>query len=544
MNRWSISLILSGLLIWISPAPARQHSHTKKEIGDVHFAISSTRPETQEAFNNAMALLYSFAYADAFRAFNEITLTDHQCAMAYWGMAQSFFHPVWEEVPTAENVKIAQEAIRMARRVGIKTEREKDYIDAIEIMYSNIGKTEYPQRVLEYQKAMEKMYEKYAGDQEAAILYALILDATAPKTDKSYAQQRKAGQILLKIFDEQPNHPGVVHYIIHAYDYPPLAGLALNAPRKYAKIAPAVPHALHMPSHIFVRLGLWEDNIATNIASASTALELAHKTNPTYSSFDALHAWDYMMYGFLQVGKDKEARRLLDTVQAIRTIDRANFAAAYALSAIPARYALERHDWKSAAALTSQPVEFPWGRFPFFEALTWYAKGMGAANIGDTGSARAAIEKLQSLYEASLKAKEPYWANQVDILRNSVQAWVLHAEGKNDEALKTMRAVADHEDATGKHAVTPGSLIPQRELLGDLLIELNQPKDALVEFESSFITTPNRFNGIAGAALAAERSGDRGKARKYYMALVDLTRSTDVTRREVDQARTFLSKNQ
>jgi hypothetical protein len=544
MKRWSILLIVTALVTWVSFAPARQHSHTKEEIGVVHFTISTNRPETQDAFNNAMALLYSFAYADAFRAFNEITLTDHQCAMAYWGIAQSMFHPVWEEVPTAENVTIAQDAIRMAKRVGIKTEREKDYIEAIQIMFSNTGNTEYPDRVLEYQKAMEKMYQKYPDDQEAAILYALTLDATAPKTDKSYAQQRKAGQILLKIFDEQPNHPGVVHYIIHAYDYPPLAGLALNAARKYANIAPAVPHALHMPSHIFVRLGLWEDNIATNIASARTALELAHKTNPTYSSFDALHAWDYMMYGFLQLGKDMEARGVLDTVKAIHKIDRANFAAAYALSAIPARYALERHDWKSAAALTSQPIEFPWERFPFFTALTWYAKGMGAAKTGDTVAARAAIEKLQSLCEASLKAKEPYWASQVDILRGSVHAWTLHAEGKNDDALKAMRSVADHEDATGKHAVTPGSLIPQRELLGDLLLELDRPNEALVEFESSFITTPNRFNGIAGAALAAERSGDRGKARKYYSALLDLTRSGGSSRPQVEQARTFLARNQ
>ncbi len=543
MKRWIVSFMIPSVVLWCSFAAAQTHKHTKEEIGEVNFPITTTRPETQEAFNNAVALLYSFAYADALRAFEEITFTEPSCAMAYWGIAQSLFHPVWEEIPTPEYVKAAQNAIRSANNVGIKTEREKDYINAIGIIYLDVEKSDYRARVLEYEKAMETMYRKYPDDREAAILYALTLDATALKTDKSYEKEKKAGQILLKIFAEQPNHPGVVHYIIHAYDYPPLAALALDAARKYAKIAPAVPHALHMPSHIFVRLGLWEDDIESNIASAKAAEEHARKIDKANNSFDALHAWDYMMYGYLQIAQDKEAERLLDTVKGVHKIDRANFAAAYALSAIPARFALERRNWKSATSLTVQPEDFPWDRFPFFVAMTYFAKGMGAARIGDVDAAHAAIEKLKSLQKATLVVKEAYWANQVDILAKSLLAWTMHAEGKNDEALKTMRMAADLENATDKSPVTPGALIPQRELLGDLLLELNQPKEALVEFETSLALAPNRFNGIAGAARAAGLSGDRDKARKYSASLVELCRKADTVRPQVEEAKIYLSKN-
>ncbi|MGH2567348.1 MAG: hypothetical protein ACRDGA_03345, partial [Bacteroidota bacterium] len=315
--------MIATLLCCVSFTAAQEkHGHGKEEVGEVHFPISTDRPETQEAFNHAAALLYSFAYNDAHKAFYDITLRDPNCAMAYWGIAMSYFHPIWEEVPTAENVKAAQAAIKNARHVGIKTEREKDYIAAIEIIFTDVEKTDYRARVLEHEQAMEKMFLKYPEDREAAVLYALILDATAPKTDKTYAKQKKAGEILVKIFAEQPNHPGVAHYIIHAYDYPPLATLGVNAARKYARIAPAVPHALHMPSHIFVRLGLWEDNIQTNLASAKAGLENARKLDPENSSFDALHAWDYAVYGYLQLAQDNEARRLLETVSKIVKTDR------------------------------------------------------------------------------------------------------------------------------------------------------------------------------------------------------------------------------
>jgi hypothetical protein len=537
------SILIPGLMAWISLAGAQNHMHTKEEIGEVQFPVSTTRPGTQEAFNNAVALLYSFAYSDALRAFEEITYTDPRCAMAYWGVAQSLFHPVWEEVPTPEYVKAAQNALSSAKNVGVKTEREQDYISAIEIIYTDVNKTDYRARVLQYEKAMEKLYQKYPDDPEAAILYALTLDATASKSDKTYEKQKKAGEILLKLFAEQPNNPGIVHYIIHAYDYPPLAPLALDAARKYARIAPAVPHALHMPSHIFVRLGLWDDDIKTNIASANAAQELARKNDGNHSSFDALHAWDYMMYGYLQIAQDKEAARLLDTVRTVHKVDRANFAAAYALAAIPARYALERRDWKSAESLTVQPEDFPWDRFSYFIALTYFAKGMGAARNGDLDTAHEAIEKLQALYKATVATKDAYWSNQVEILVKSVSAWTLHAEGKDDEALKTMRESAEAESATDKSPVTPGALIPQRELLGDLLMELKQPKAALVEFETSLASTPNRFNGIAGAAQAAELSGDHGKAKKYYASLVELCRKADTNRPQVDEARAYLARN-
>lgn len=537
-----IAIIMT--VLWTSIANAQGHGKMNEEVGEVRFPISSARLETQEEFNRATALLYSFAYGNALKVFSDITLSDPQCAMAYWGIAMSHFHPIWEEVPTPAQVKASLAAIKNAKYVGIKTEREKDYIAAIEIIYTDVDKTEYRSRVLEFEKAMERMCAKYPEDREARVILALTLDATAPKNDKTYAKQKKAGEILLKVFAEQPNHPGVAHYIIHAYDYPPLAKLGLNAARKYARIAPSVAHALHMPSHIFVRLGLWDDNIETNIASANAGLENAQKDNPNASSFDALHAWDYMTYGYLQQAQDKEAQALVEKLRNVHQMDRPNFAAAYALAAIPARFTVERHDWKAAASLKVSPDDFPWDRFPWAQSLTYYARAIGSARSGNVASARSNIEKLQLLQKAAEQANEPYWANQVEILRKSAEAWTLHTEGKKEEALKLMRSTADQEDATDKHPVTPGSIIPQRELLGEMLLEMNNPKQALNEFEASLVPTPNRFNGIAGAARAAELSGDNAKAKKYYAALVELTKKADTKRAQLEEAKKFLAKNE
>ncbi|MBI4427834.1 MAG: hypothetical protein HY562_01820 [Ignavibacteriales bacterium] len=528
-------------VLWTSIATAQGHGKMKEEVGEVHFTISSDRPETQEQFNRAVALLYSFAYGNALKAFYDITLLEPKCAMAYWGIAMSHFHPVWEEVPNPAQVKASLEAIKNAKHVGIKSEREKDYIAAIEIIYTDVEKTEYRSRVLNFEQAMENMYLKYPDDREVAVIYGLTLDATALKSDKTYAKQKKAGEILLKVFEEQPNHPGVVHYIIHAYDYPPLAKLGLNAARKYARIAPSVAHALHMPSHIFVRLGLWEDNIQTNIASADAGLANARKDNPEASSFDALHAWDYIMYGYLQQAQDKEAQALVEKLRSVRQLDRANFAAAYALAAIPARFSIERKDWKSATSLMTSHSDFPWEKFPWTKSLTHFARAMGFARIGDIANARLSIDELQGLQKASAAANEPYWANQVEILKKSAEAWTLLAEGKTDEALRMMHAAADQEDASDKHPVTPGSIVPQRELLAEMLLELNDPKQALSEFEAALIPTPNRFNGIAGAARAAALSGDKVKARKYYASLVALTKKSDTERAQLEEAKKYLA---
>jgi tetratricopeptide (TPR) repeat protein len=532
-----ITALLSGGTVAFTQ---EKHGHTGgEEVGEVHFTISTDRPQTQEDFNRAAALLYSFAYGDALRAFHDLTLRDPSCAMAYWGVAMSYFHPVWEEVPAPNDVKTSLEAIKSAKHVGIRTEREKDYIAAIEQFYSDADNVDYKTRVLNFEKAMEQMTQRYPDDMEAAIFYALALDATALKTDKTYTKQKKAGDILLKIFAQQPNHPGVAHYIIHAYDYPPLAALGLNAARKYSRIAPSVPHALHMPSHIFVRLGLWEDDVQTNIASAKAAQEQARKLDPNISSFDALHAWDYMMYGYLQLAQDKKARRLLETVSGVEKTNRANFAAAYALAAIPARYALERHDWAMAVSLSPHP-NFPWDKTPWFEAIIPFARAIGAARTGDAPRAQLDVGKLSTFYKASVAANDSYWANQVDILYKSATAWTLHAQGKNDEALKMMQGTADQEDASDKHPVTPGAPIPQRELLGELLLELNQPKQALTEFETSLASAPNRFNGLAGAARAADLSGDRVKATSYYRKLVELTKTADSDRPALQLAKEFL----
>ncbi len=535
-----------AMLAWFSSLDSQvKHGHSKgelEEVGEVHFSISSDRPETQEEFNRATAMLYSFAYPQARKAFYDLTMRDPKCAMAYWGIAMSYFHPIWQEVPTPEDVKTSLKAIRNAKYVGIKTNREKDYIASIEAFYMESDSIDYPTRVLNYEKAMEQMVLRYPDDDEAKVLYALVLDATALKTDKTYAKQKKAGELLLKVFAKQPNHPGIVHYIIHAYDYPPLAELGLNAARKYAKIAPSVPHALHMPSHIFVRLGLWEDNIATNIASANAGLELARTADPANSSFDALHAWDYMTYGYLQLAQDKKAKEVVEMAGGVLKIDRSNFAAAYALAAIPARYALERKDWSAVASLSLHPENFPWDRFPMFASLTYFAKALGAARGGNVAAAHVNIEKLRSLHQRTLEAKDNYWANQVEILVQSATAWALLAEGKNDEAVKMMRSAADMEDASDKNPVTPGSLVPQRELLGDLLLESKNPQLALAEFEASLAIAKNRYNSIAGAAKAAEQSGNREKAKSYYLKLVELCAKSDTQRPDVEKAKAFLAE--
>ena len=385
---------------------------------------------------------------------------------------------------------------------------------------------------------------RYPEDHEAAVFYALALDATALPTDKTYANQKKAGAILEKVFTAQPNHPGVAHYIIHSYDYPPLADRALVAARSYAKIAPAAPHALHMPSHIFIRLGLWQEAIDSNRASAAAAKEYGLKAFPGRTWNNELHALDYLVYAYLQGAQEQEAKGILDELKVIQKAEPEEGGSAYAFTAIPARCALERHAWTEAASLTLHPATFPWDRYRWAEANVYFARALGAARSGNTANAQKEVEKLQSLHDTLTEAKQSYWAEQVEIQRRAVAAWLAYAEGKNEGALQLMRSAADLEDATEKHPVTPGPIVPARELLGELLLELKQPTQALREFEASLSASPNRFNGLSGAARAAQRAGDTEKARSYYAKLVSLSDHGDSTRVELTDARTFLAHRQ
>ncbi len=373
--------------------------------------------------------------------------------------------------------------------------------------------------------------------------YALSLLATASPGDASFANQKRAAEILNRISRDQPDHPGVAHYVIHAFDYPRLASEALPAARAYAKIAPASPHALHMPTHIFTRLGLWQESITANLASARAARELVASTQPGATSFDGLHALDYLVYAYLQIDDQEKALAAADEAAAARRFDEPNFAAGYAIAAIPARLALERHDWNAAAELEVPALDLPWQQFPYALAITHFAQAVGAARLGQPARARTALESLRSIQRqlTTTPVPGPYdWAGQVESMRLTASVWVSRAEGRNDEALTQAGAAAELEEKVGKHPVTPGPVLPARELLGDLLLELDRPGEALKAFESSLMESPNRFNSLAGAALAAVRLGQRDKAADYYRTLLKQV-DKESKRPEVREARAFLT---
>jgi hypothetical protein len=499
-----------------------------EQLGQVHFPVSCGA-ETQSKFDRAVALLHSFWYSEGVKAFTAVTEADPNCAMGYWGIAMSHWYPLWQP-PSEAMLKKGWEAVERAKALGAKTDRERQYIAAIESFYKDAPQISHRTRALAYEKAMERLSAQYPEDREAAIFYALALNATILATDKTYANQLKAAEILERVFAEQPAHPGVAHYLIHSYDYPALASRGLEAARRYAAIAPSSPHALHMPSHIFTRLGLWQESVASNRDSAASSKE-------HHAVFEQLHALDYQAYGYLQGAQDREARQVVDECQALAKEDLEHFAAAYAYAAIPARYALERRQWSEAAALEPRP-----SRVKYTEAITYFARALGAARSGDAVRARPNVEKLQELHKALVETKQDYWAGQVEIQQRAAAAWLARAEGKPEDAVRLMREAAALEDATEKHPVTPGPIFPARELLGDLLLELEQPAPALQEFEASIPKEPNRFNGLYGAARAAELAGEAEKARTYYGQLVALSAGGDTDRLALQQAKAFLAK--
>jgi tetratricopeptide (TPR) repeat protein len=514
-----------------------QHQHPAGELGKfgkVNFPISCDA-SVQAEFNRAVAILHSFGYEMAAAAFAGVAEKDPACGMAYWGLAMTYYHPIWE-APNPAALKLGWAAVEKAKSAGAKTQRERDYIAAIEVFYKDSDKLDHRTRALAYEKAMERLQMRYLDDQEAAIFYALAVRGNAPPGDMTYANQKRAGAILEKVFAEQPEHTGLAHYIIHCYDYPALADLALDAARRYAKIAPDSPHALHMPSHIFTRVGYWQESIESNRASAVAAQKES-------APGDQLHAMDYMVYAYLQGAQDVEAREVFDAVPQVRQNDPVYFAALYAVASMPARYAVERHRWAEASALTVPPDLFPGGRLTWTEANIHFARALGASRLGRTDSAQESLQRLTSLRDTLVQANEKYWAEQLDIQRETVIAWMTWAEGKQEEALRKMRAAADHENSTDKHAVTPGVILPARELLGDMLLESKQPTAALVAFESTLRTAPNRFNALSGAARAAQLSGNSEKAKIYYTRLLAICEHADGDRPELRDARTYLAKS-
>jgi hypothetical protein len=512
-----------------------------EHLGEVNFPVSCSAA-AQKNFNRAMALFHSFGFEPAKESFAKVLELDPQCGMAHWGIAIMSMGNPFAWPPNANALKAGAAAMVEAQRIGAKSERERDYIAALATYFKDWETRDHRTRAVAFEKAMEGLVAKYPTDNEAQVLYALALNVTALPTDKTFANQLKAGAILEPLFKKYPNHPGVAHYLIHTYDYAELAERGLPAARAYAKIAPAAPHALHMPSHIFSRVGLWRDMAKSNRASYLAAKSELKETTLGIGAYDALHAMDYMVFAHLQQAQDRAAKQSLDEVAAIRKVNVENSVAAYAFASIPARFALERGDWKQAAALKLSPGDMAWSKFPQAEAILVFARGLGATRIGDVAAARRDAERLQALKGAMAAAKMDYWAGQADFQIKTVSAWIAFAEKRPEEALQLMRAAADAEDASDKHPITPGNVAPSRELLGEMLMANNSPAQAFVEFERSLKRDPNRFRGIYGAARAAETSGNRKAARDYYAKLQALAVSRDTERPELAQAKAFLKR--
>jgi len=524
---------ITAVLVMLASAPAlaQQHEHAgapAERLGKVHFETSCA-PAVQPAFDRAVALLHSFWYAAAADAFAGVAKQNPSCAIAHWGVAMATWGNPLGGTRTPPTFQRGLAAIAAARAANPKTPRERAYIDAVERLYKDHDKLDHSTRAVAYEEAMAQLVAAHPSDTEAAIFYAIALDAAAPPTDKKYTKQLKAAQILEKAFTAQPDHPGISHYLIHSYDVPALADKGLAAARRYASIAPDAPHALHMPSHIFTRVGAWDDSIATNIASAAAA----RKAN---SPPEELHAMDYQTYAYLQLARDADAQRVRGEADAIVTrvevTSGYGLAGFFAAAAIPARVALERGQWREAASLT--PLA---GTFPATEAITWFARAVGAARSGNAQEAVASTARLAPLRDKLLATKEAYWAGQVDIMRKGAEAWTLHAQGKSAEAVARLREAADDEDATEKSPVSPGPLAPAREMYAELLLEAGQAKEALTQFETAMSKEPGRFRSLAGAMRAAEQTGDTAKARKYAIQLLDLAKNASPGRAELEQAR-------
>jgi hypothetical protein len=501
---------------------AQPASAASKQLGTVQFE-TSCKPAAQKLFNQGMLYQHSFWYRASQRTFEDALKADPDCAIAHWGIALSLLYNPHSPPPPA-NLPLGLEAVQKGKALNAKTERERDYIDAIAAMYVDHDKLPHGARVQKYLKATEQVAQKYPKDDEAQIAYAITLNVAASPTDKTYANQLKGAALLEPIFKRKPQHPGVAHYLIHLYDYPAIAEKGLEAAKRYSKIAAAAPHAQHMPSHIFTRVGYWKESIKSNAESARVA-------KLDGEQHDQAHGMDYLVYAHLQLAQDKKALAVIEELGKIEfKVDR--FAGPYAVAASPARYVFERGDWKAAAELQPKTT-----KYLYADAVTHFARAVGAARSGKPDAAKGDIAKLAELSGKLRDAKDAYWSEIVDIQRQSAAAWVLYAEGKHDEALKAMSAAADAEDKTEKHPVTPGPLAPARELYGAMLLDRGMAKEALVAYEAVLKKEPNRLAATVGAASAAGKAGDAAKAKQHIAKVVALTKEADTQRPEVTELR-------
>ena len=535
--------LVATILLVVIAARVMTQEHQRgsdKRLGQVHFATSCNE-RAQSDFNRAVALLHSFQFSDALEGFDAVLREDPTCAIAYWGIALcDWGNPFAPGQKDKDQLQLGRQSVERGKELGAKTDRERAYLAAVGKLYSDSESTPQQVRLHAYRDAMGDVAAEYPEDHEARIFYALALAVAADPRDKTYGEYLKAGAILEKLLAEEPTHPGLAHYIIHAYDVQPLAGRALGAAQRYAEIAPDAPHALHMPSHTFTRLGYWQESIDSNVAAAAAARRQGQTA-------EELHASDYETYAYLQTAQDKAAARIVAALpeMASRFDPRALLIGAgppaagyFALAAIPARYALERHDWHQAETLA--PSETP---FPYTAAMTWFARGLGAARLGHAAAANEAATALWQIHARLSKANERYWAQQVEIQATAVSAWSALAAGKNEEAFRQMELAADLEDGTEKSVVTPGPLSPTRELLGDMLLEMNKPAEALAQFEATLKREPRRLSSLYGAAHAAQLSGRRDLSQKYFGELLTVCEHSDKPERhEIQEAREALAK--
>jgi hypothetical protein len=536
----AIVAVLMTLAASRTLAQGHQHANSEK-LGTVHFATSCNEA-AQKEFNRAVALLHSFQFSRAIEGFNAVLGEDATCGIVYWGIALSdWSNPFATGMKDKGQLQAGWESVERGKTVGAKTERERAYVAAVGKLYSDFESAPQRARLLAYRDAMRDVASKYPEDHEAQIFYALAIAASEDPADKAYAGRLQAGAILEKLFEQEPAHPGLAHYIIHTYDVPALAGKALVAARRYSEIAPDAPHALHMPSHTFTRTGFWQESIDTNIAAAAAARREGQIA-------EELHASDYEIYAYLQTGQDEAARRVLDSLPEIvlRFDPKAVLSGAgspatgyFALAAIPARYALERRDWKQSVQLPLRETPFP-----YTDAMTWFARGLGAARLGQAPAANASSAALQQIRERLSKASENYWALQVQIQEFAIRAWAALAENKKEEALRLMKSAAELEDGTEKSAVTPGPLAPARELLGEMLLEMKEPAQALEQFEATLKKEPGRLRALYGAAHAAQLSGDRAASQKYFREVSKVcVRADKPGRSEVTEAQQAILQN-
>jgi len=534
-------LLTASALALAAMEPVHSHQHSP-QLGKLSFETTCS-PAAQLAFERGLGWLHSFEYRRAEQSFSEAVAADPGCGIANWGIAMSYYHPLWDGPTPAELAK-GKSAIEKAATAAAKSERERGYIAALDSFYRDSDGLDLKTRAIAYSKAMEQLHDRYPQDDEATVFYALsLITAGTMDGDPTFPKQKHAGVILNQVLAKNPDHPGVAHYLIHSFDYPTLAELALPAARRYASIAPDSAHAQHMPSHIFTRLGLWDEAISSNRAAESAARTFAKSSGMPGAWDQQLHAMDYLVYAYLQSGRDTEAQQVLEELKTINQADPPTRTVAHAVTAIPARLALERRQWQQAATLElpSNLAALPaLANHKWAVAHIHFARAVGAARSGDAGSARAEVAKLASMERAlTIHPGEYDWRKQVSIERQVAAAWVAHASGKNDEALRIMRAAADLDDATEKNPVTPGPVLPAREQLGELLLDLGRPAEALKEYEASLQRAPRRLAGLYGAAQSAKLAGDAKKTGRYFAELAKITDRGDAARVEVKSARQF-----